>query len=241
VIVNADDLGYSSAVNRAVVESMVDGLCTHATIMANMPGFEEACELVHSNGLADRVGVHLVLTEGVPLTADLKRCRRFCDPDGRFCLARSKRIMFLERGEREAIRKELDGQIARCRAEGLNPEHADSHRHAHEEWAIATEVIGICRSDGIRWLRLARNIGRSTGVLRAAYRRMVNYRISRAGLARAEYFGSWEDWEFAIRQGIRPVGEIEIMVHPQYVENEILVDATCGKNLAEILEAAVSG
>lgn len=234
MIVNADDLGYSSDINTAVIESLIRGYCTHATIMANMPGFEEACELVRENELVNRVGIHWVLTEGQPLTDDLKRCRRFCDADGRFCLTRSVRVLHLDGRERDAIRAELAAQLDRCRAQGLDPQHADSHRHAHEEWAIASVAIEACRSGGIRWLRLARNMGRSTGLGRAAYRRLLNWRIRRAGLARTRYFGSWEDYEFAARHGLMGENNIELMVHPRYGDTGVLIDATCGRSLGRI-------
>ena len=46
-IITADDFGVSSVVNRAIEDCLRKGLCSHASLMANMPGFEEACELSH--------------------------------------------------------------------------------------------------------------------------------------------------------------------------------------------------
>ena len=43
-IINADDFGLSSSVNK-IVESFNNGLINSTTLMANMPGFEEAVEL----------------------------------------------------------------------------------------------------------------------------------------------------------------------------------------------------
>ena len=42
-------------------------------MMGNGAGFDEAAELAHAHGLGDRIGVHLVLTEGVPLTDAIRR------------------------------------------------------------------------------------------------------------------------------------------------------------------------
>jgi hypothetical protein len=69
---------------------------------------------------------------------------------------------------------------------------------------------------------------------------MLNYRIRRVGLARTEYFGSWEDYEFALRRQIRAEADVEIMIHPQFVDG-VLVDATCGRPLSAICERAVCG
>ena len=66
-IVNGDDFGYSTSINHATIEAFNHDKINSATIMANMPGFEEAVELAHANKVADKIGAHLVLTEGTLL------------------------------------------------------------------------------------------------------------------------------------------------------------------------------
>jgi predicted glycoside hydrolase/deacetylase ChbG (UPF0249 family) len=62
IIANADDFGLNDEVNQAIVEAFEKHMISSATLMANMPGFEEACELAHRHGLLGRIGVHLNLT-----------------------------------------------------------------------------------------------------------------------------------------------------------------------------------
>ena len=50
IIINADDFGLSHDVNLAVVEAFKRGFVTNATIMVNMPGFEEGVALSKENG-----------------------------------------------------------------------------------------------------------------------------------------------------------------------------------------------
>src|SRR5690606_10006865 len=45
VIINADDFGLSSDENRTIISAFQQGLISSATLMANMPAFEEACAL----------------------------------------------------------------------------------------------------------------------------------------------------------------------------------------------------
>jgi predicted glycoside hydrolase/deacetylase ChbG (UPF0249 family) len=146
----------------------------------------------------------------------------------------------MDRNEREAVCEELAAQLARCRARGLNPQHADTHHHVHEEWGILPVVMEVCRAEGIRWLRLARNMGRSTGMVRTVYRRWVNRRIRAWGLARTRYFGSWMDYRHALSHGQLADGDIEIMVHPRWNESGVLVDGTCGLPLERLREDAVA-
>ena len=49
IIINADDFGLNSSVNKAIVESFNNGLINSTTLMANMPGFEEAVEMAHKS------------------------------------------------------------------------------------------------------------------------------------------------------------------------------------------------
>src|SRR4051812_23191276 len=78
MIINADDFGYSSSVNAAILKAFEEGLVSSTTVMANMPAFEEACAAAHERKLLGHVGAHLVLTEGETLTEPIRRCRRFC-------------------------------------------------------------------------------------------------------------------------------------------------------------------
>ena len=49
LIINADDFGYDSDVNHAILTSFSKGFCSSTSIIPNMPGFEEACQLCHEN------------------------------------------------------------------------------------------------------------------------------------------------------------------------------------------------
>ena len=110
-IINADDFGASSVVNRAIEDCLRKGLCSHASLMANMPGFEEACELSLRHGWADRIGLHLVLRDGPPLSHKIQRFPRFCGPDGQLCLTRPLPYvprMVLSAPERNALAEEIE-------------------------------------------------------------------------------------------------------------------------------------
>src|SRR5258708_11999774 len=66
LIVNADDFGFTSGVNRAIVEAHSRGVVTSATLMANGPAFAEAAQLAKTVP-ALSVGCHVVLIDGQPI------------------------------------------------------------------------------------------------------------------------------------------------------------------------------
>src|ERR1700679_91642 len=131
LIINADDFGLSSIVNRAILTSMEEGLVTSTSMMANMPGFEHAVGLVRVHAkLAGRIGVHLNLTEGRPLSKPILDCPLFCNDQGVFAYQRTP-LFFLSKKVREAVYLEFKAQVERMLDAGIKPIHLDSHHHIH--------------------------------------------------------------------------------------------------------------
>ena len=123
LIINADDFGYSRAINFGIIDCFQHGVLSSATLMTNMPGAEHAAGLAKENsGLG--VGVHLVLTCGEPI---LKKHKTIVDVQGRF-----RRLSFYESAfnvDLDEIYDEWKAQIERFKSFGINPTHLDSHHH----------------------------------------------------------------------------------------------------------------
>jgi predicted glycoside hydrolase/deacetylase ChbG (UPF0249 family) len=238
LIINADDFGLSHSVNLAVARAFERGLCTHCSIMPNMAGFEEACDLVRQHGLVGRVGLHLTLTEGGPVTQSIRRFGRFCGPSGEFRFSRRQRVVRLSSVMREALEEEIEGQIARCRERGIAPAHLDSHNHAHEEWAIASLVLRAALRAGIPRVRLCKTFGRGISPAKRLYRRVINARIRISGLACTDYFGDPDDCLlFCRRHGALEAGNTswEVMVHPALDAEGQLIDSWLKRPLAGVV------
>ena len=238
IIINADDYGYSLSVNRAILQSFQRALINSTSLMANMAGFEDAVDLVHTHSLLrGKVGIHLNLTEGYSLSADIRRCPRFCDEGGRFIYRRERPLFLLKREERKAVYTELKMQLDRVLESGVEPIHLDSHHHVHTEWAIARIVRRLGREYGIRRIRLTRNMGRSGGYTRSIYKTIFNlWHLGRhRGLSTTDYFGDIEDMYFSQKARPRSGKFFEIMVHPLFNERGELVDMD-RRNLQEKLQ-----
>ena len=170
-IITADDFGVSGEVNQAIVEALECGLATHASLVTNTGSFEQACSVAHEQSLTDRLGVHLVLTEGVPLTEPIRACRRFCDDNGEFRYWRStNHAVRLAPFEREAVLAEVRAQVSRCLEHGIRPTHLDSHHHVHNKLAISRIVVAVAKEFQIRRIRVAHNCGPRVGVANRVYK-----------------------------------------------------------------------
>src|SRR5215475_8660770 len=67
LIVNADDFGLTSGVNRAIVEAHTQGIVTSATLMANGSALQGAAQLAQSVPHMS-IGCHVVLVDGKPIS-----------------------------------------------------------------------------------------------------------------------------------------------------------------------------
>jgi len=235
MIINADDFGLSPTVNDAILVSFQRRWISSTTLMATMPGFEQACDLAHQHRLLQHIGAHLVMTEGPPLTERIKRCRRLCNGEGRLHFRIPRSTWRLEADEREALAEELTAQIKKIRAAGLPVTHADSHHHAHTVWGVVSVLLPVLASLRVPHLRLSRNCGSGKSLLKGMYTSLLNRRIGRAGLARTAYFGSIDDYVVSA-QSLGPAEDMEIMTHPLYNERGVLVDKLADRPLEQAIE-----
>ena len=232
VVINADDLGRSESINQAILASFELGLTTSATIMANMPGFADACAGVSTLKLEDRIGVHLNLTEGLALSDPIRHCPRFCRRTGQLCGVQ-RPLWRLTPAEAKAIETELSTQVDAVLAFGISPSHFDSHHHVHTQWPVSTIVMRIARRYGVSAIRLTRNCGPSPRLARRIYKIAFNARLARAGLAPTRHFGSAEDAASLVQFA----GPVEIMVHPSLDNGGRVVDITSGARRLEDVAA----
>ncbi len=236
-IVNADDFGYDMTINKAILGSFRDSLISRTSLLVNMPGFEYAIQMARTYPfLSGKIGLHLNLTEGYPLTAAIRDCQRFCDGSGRFIYKRKRPIFFLNQKERKAVYQEMKAQIEKAIRAGIFPSHLDSHHHVHTEWAILRLVIRLSKEYNVRNIRVARNMGRQRRRLFMVYKSFFNsYLKHYPGISVTDYFGDADDFSLLIKGRPPKNKSIEIMVHPSFNERQELVDYD-GKNLQEKLK-----
>jgi len=125
LIINCDDFGQSTPMNRAIMHLLEERRVSSATIMAPAPGFEEAAEWCARKG-RDNVGLHLAFTSEF----DAVRWRSLTghpslhDESGHM----PKTVEEFERkADAAAVVRELDAQYAKAASAGIRLSHADNH------------------------------------------------------------------------------------------------------------------
>ncbi len=126
LIVNADDFGLSEAVNYGIISAYKNGIVTSTTIMAGMPFFDHAVELLNENrGLG--CGVHMTLSLNKPV---FNYHKTIVDENGNF-YKRITNELVEEKFDLDEVYEEFCAQINKVINSGVKVDHLDSHHHVH--------------------------------------------------------------------------------------------------------------
>lgn len=150
LIVNADDFGLTSGVNRAIVELHQACVLTGATLMAYAAATDEAIEIAR-NTPSLGVGCHVVLVDGKPISRSLTTLA----PNGAFFPTLGSFLKKLLSGgvRAEEIEQEAREQIVALQQQGVQLTHIDTHKHTHMFPRALRPVLRAARSCGIRVVR----------------------------------------------------------------------------------------
>ncbi len=128
LIVNADDFGQSSGVNRGIIEAHERGIVTSTSLMVRWPAAREAAAYAREHPNFS-LGLHFDFAEWA--------CR-----NGHWV----KLYEVAPEGDIPAVAEEASRQLAAFRRlVGRDPTHLDSHQHAHREKSIRSIFVEIAR------------------------------------------------------------------------------------------------
>lgn len=154
LIVNADDLGLTAGVNRAILESHQRGVVTSSTLMANSSEFAGAVALVKSAPELS-VGCHVVLVDGSPVSDERKTSSLVAGQSGRFrdSLGQFAANAMLGKIDPNEIEAEAVAQIKKVQSAGIAVTHIDTHKHTHVLPRVLEPLLRAARTCGVRAVR----------------------------------------------------------------------------------------
>jgi hopanoid biosynthesis associated protein HpnK len=156
LIVNADDFGFTSGVNRAIVEAHARGVVTSATLMANGPAFTQAAQLASTVPQLS-IGCHVVLIDGQPVLPP-EQVSSLTDRHCNGARFRDGLKAFAARAiagqiSSEEIEAEATAQIRKLQSFGIAVSHLDTHKHTHLFPAVVRPLLRAAAACGVRALR----------------------------------------------------------------------------------------
>jgi len=252
LIVNADDFGLTVGVTEGILDAHRQGIVTSTTLMATGTAFDLAVSASRT-APALGVGVHLNLSEGVPMSP-AGRIMTLIDHRGRLHLTPGRLLQRLLTGRinLDEVETELRAQISKIVRAGISPTHLDGHKHVHVLPGIADVVIHLAQEfdipsvrcpmeDSAGWLN---NVGaRKTeggsilkqylvGRAVSAFAWRFRQKLEKAGLLHPTHFYGVACTGFLDTQLIRdllgglPEGTSELMCHPGYSDASLASTGT---------------
>ena len=219
LIVNADDFGLTENCSLAIAEAFAENLISSTTACANGEYIESAVMLAQEKGFADKIGLHLNITECKPLTDGIKKLPFFCT-NGEFH-GKIERYKKPTKEEIACFKEEITAQIEKILRLGIKPTHIDSHHHIHTAPYFIATVKTVAKEFGIIKMRLHRNVGKIKFYKKLG-KTLFNRRLIKDGFITVEKFGSIED--FRLNRNALYKFPCEIMVHPDYDKSGALID-----------------
>jgi hopanoid biosynthesis associated protein HpnK len=155
LIVNADDFGFTSGINRAIIEAHTHGVVTSSTLMAKGQAFDDAVRLAKTVPHLS-VGCHVVLIDGKPVVdATLLPSITSASGGGRFRDGMKSFALraFAGRLNSSEIETEVSAQIRKLQSAGINVSHVDTHKHTHLFPAVLRPLMRASRACGVHAIR----------------------------------------------------------------------------------------
>ena len=222
-MVNADDFGFTTDVNRGIIEAFSNGILTSTTLMANGAAFADAVRRAKEHPGLD-IGCHLVLVGQPPFPRTVSQLIQ---------AVALKRIRIYE---------ELSAQVRRVVDAGLRPTHLDTHKHTHLLPPVLDAVARISQefripfvrrpfdfplqTGGIGWKTSTAN--RAFGLIRRHFEKVLRAHHCRFTdhFAGFRITGHFDAGSLAALIRALPPGSTEFMCHPGYCDSELAAAST---------------
>ena len=221
IVVHADDLGETHAVNAAAIKAIEGGTINSASIMVACPWFPEMADYAKAHPDAD-FGLHLTLTServyyrwGPVASAD--KVPSLVDKNGYFHHDWDQN----EHINAKEVEIELRAQIERALAMGVRPTHLDSHQYrlimsGKELFEVALRVaheyklpLFVTRDWFAEHPYLATSVGPNDIVL--------DYTVTIEPEVPPE---KWAEFYVDALRNLQP-GVTEFVIHPGYADEEL--------------------
>lgn len=237
LIVSADDLGITKSVNEGIVKAYKDGIVTSLNLLPSGEALENGLDLIKKAGI-DEAGVHLALTETVPLSKP-GEIPTIAAKDGRFPKNRNDLLLKLVTGRvnLDEVYVEFKRQLDRSKMAGVRLTNLSGHEHIHMMPQILKIFVALSKEYGIPAIRYPRREAFLAPLgLKKIYRSlMLSFfekgmadTLRTSGIVYTDNFGGFLDSGSMGMESLIGVlrslkeGVTELVFHPGFIGPEVL-------------------
>ena len=139
ILVRADDLGYSEAVNYGIQKTVTDGIVRSVGVMTNMPYTKHGLDLLKNSSVC--LGLHTNICVGRPL-ADPAQIPSLLREDGTFHFSREFRTAEKDFVDLEEVIIEVEAQYQMfVKLTGRKPAYFEGHAVKSENFFKGLEIV----------------------------------------------------------------------------------------------------
>lgn len=216
IIINADDCGMSTKVNKHIEQAILAKKISSTTVMANMDDFNGAVELYKKYNTKISFGIHLNLTEGTPLIPNeiLLRHNILKEEKGILYFTGNFKYKYLNEEVSKSIYKELEAQIIKVLNSGIDISHIDSHHHIHTGFFMLPIIKKIAKDYHINKIRRIGNAAlKRLTILQNLWMRLIH--TGEPQIITSDYFWGYDEFIKSNYKKIKNENStIELMCHP---------------------------
>ncbi len=228
ILLRADDLGYSKAVNYGIYESVVHGVINNVGVMVNMPATQMGLDLL--KGQPIDLGLHTVICAGKPLLP-AKQVPSLVDEAGNFKVSR------LYRQNQGADFVVLDEVVAEIEAQyqrfvaltGRKPDYFEGHAVASENFAKGLAIVA--KRHDLPLLAMPKQIGAAQSFKQATKFNFIMESMQ----------DDYDPLAMLKRAVVLATPAIPMLVfHPGYLDQEILTQSSLTVNRTKEVQMLTS-
>ncbi len=236
VILNADDYGYNRASNEGIRQSFKNGYITQASLMTNFGEItNEAVAIARDEGFDDRLGLHINLTAGVPLSDSMRVLSLFVR-DGEFIPPYDKeyksRIYKILPLHINAMRDEMRKQIEKYLSYELTMMHCDCHYSIQQDIPVWIALSPLLKEYGFKTFR---------GLLyKVEYSKIYKFYTELVELSYSSFMGPRADIAVSARgfdkySKMKDLSNsvVELYSHPTIRDGRLIDNYTYGRTMEE--------
>lgn len=210
LIINADDFGYRSLINKGIIYAHKNGLVKSTSMLVDRDAFDEAVVLAKENPNLG-IGLHIDLDKFFIIDHDAGKAKGWIDN---------------KMPDISIIKSDIKRQIDKLLSAGINIDHFDSHHHTHLYPEIINIVIELCKEYNVFAMRFFDRFYSDK-----IFAEKIKKILTDNNIKVPDYF--IEGWYYGNVDEAQSV--TEIMTHPGYGEiwRETEIGPCCDKMLSE--------
>lgn len=234
IILNGDDFGRTHEANLGVAKAMKEGYISQTSVMVNTNYFDEAVRIAKEEGFLDKVGLHINLFEGTPLTGAYKKLKQYARYD-MFDYRPDFFHKYLNLNV-DVIQGELEAQIQKYLSGGFSLMNIDSHHCAFYETPVLTALIPLLKKYHFESVRYIGNSYFNGSKFRDWYGNKWIKKMDELNLKHPTYSSSVATFDKNMKKmnpALVKADAVEVYVHPVLVEGSFIDNFTGGTHLYE--------